>query len=213
LGKAATRGIVSGLGRVLPVSPLSWLTPFVQTDAALSPGNSGGPLVSRCGQVIAVNTLAGKVGQNINFAIPIDVVRRLVPQLINKGRVVRAWHGINGRLVPPTLQMAFRVRPGFLVETVEPGSPAAKIGLQGGDFPVVIGVQQYLLGGDVISKVNGTKLTSVATVIRVVKSLRVGSKVKLEVWRGSKKRTVEVVLTERPILPGDIRRFQSQSAR
>lgn len=213
LGKAASRGIISGVGRVLPVSPLSWMTPFVQTDAALSPGNSGGPLVSRCGEVVAINALAGKVGQNINFAIPIDLVRQLVPQLVSKGRVVRAWHGIAGQLVPPTLQMAFGVRPGFLIETVEPGSPAQKAGLRGGDFPVVIGLQQFLLGGDVISKVNGTRLMNVATVIQVVKGLRVGNKVKLEVWRSSTMRTVEVVLTERPLLPGDIKRFQAQSAR
>jgi len=210
LGKAASRGIVSGVGRVLPLSPLSWMTPFVQTDAALSPGNSGGPLVTRCGEVVAINTLAGKVGQNINFAIPIDLVRELVPQLVSKGRVVRAWHGIRGQLVTPTLQVAFRVRPGFLIETIEPGSPAEKVGLQGGDFPMVIGVQQYLLGGDVIAKVNGQRLTSMATIFRIVKSLRVGSKVRLEVWRGSNMRTVDVVLTERPVLPGDIRRFQAQ---
>jgi S1-C subfamily serine protease len=182
MGKAATRGIVSGVGRVLPVSPLSWMTPFVQTDAAISPGNSGGPLVSRCGQVVAINTLAGRVGQNINFAIPIDLVRRLVPQLVSKGRVVRAWHGIRG-------------------------------GLRGGSFPVVIGVRQYLLGGDVIAKVNGKQLTSMSTIFRIVKSLRVGSKVKLEVWRGSLMKTFEVVLTERPVLPGDIKRFQLQGAR
>lgn len=210
LGKAASRGIVSGVGRILPLSPLSWLIPFIQTDAALSPGNSGGPLVTRCGEVVAINTLAGKVGQNINFAIPIDLVRQLAPQLIAKGRVVRVWHGINGQLVTPALQMAFRIRPGFLIETVEPGSPADKVGLRGGDFPVVIGNQQYLLGGDVIAKVNGDQLTDMATIVRIARSLGVGSKVTLEVWRGPIMQQVEVVLTERPILPGDIRRFQAQ---
>ena len=211
LGKAASRGIVSGLGRILPLSPLSWMTPFIQTDAALSPGNSGGPLVTRCGEVVAINTLAGKVGQNINFAIPVDLVRELVPQLVSKGRVVRAWHGISGRLVSPALQMAFRIRPGFLIETVEPGSPADKAGLRGGDFPVVIGVQPYLLGGDVIDRVNGDRLRKMGTIVRIARSLRVGSKVKLEVWRETIMRKVEVVLTERPVLPGDIRRYQAQS--
>jgi S1-C subfamily serine protease len=211
LGKAASRGIVSGLGRILPLSPLSWMTPFIQTDAALSAGNSGGPLVTRCGQVVAINTLAGKVGQNINFAIPVDLVRELVPQLVSKGRVVRAWHGISGRLVSPALQSAFHIRPGFLIETVEPGSPADKVGLRGGDFPVVIGIQQYLLGGDVIDVVNGDRLRNIGTIVRIARSLRVGSKVKLEVWRGPIMRKVEVVLTERPVLPGDIRRYQAQS--
>jgi len=211
LGKAASRGIVSGLGRILPLSPLSWMTPFIQTDAALSPGNSGGPLVTRCGKVVAINTLAGKVGQNINFAIPVDLVRDLVPQLVSKGRVVRAWHGISGRLVSPTMQMAFRIRPGFLIETIEPGSPADKAGLRGGDFPVVIGVEQYLLGGDIIDMVNGDRLRNMSTIVRIARSLRVGSKVKLDVWRGPIMRKIEVVLTERPVLPGDIRRYQAQS--
>jgi len=210
IGRTATRGIISAMERIVPLSPMSWRMPFIQTDAAISPGNSGGPLVNRCGEVIAINTLAGQRGQNINFAIPIDLVQELLPQLIEQGRVIRAWHGINGRLVPPPFTLTLGIAPGFLVETIEPGSPAQKMGLRGGTFPVVIGVEEYLLGGDVLTQVNGEHLTDMDTVLRIARSLKVGDTITLEYWRNGGLYTAEVVLPERPILPGDARRFRER---
>lgn len=210
IGKTATRGIVSAIERVIPLSTFSWMTPYIQTDAAINPGNSGGPLVNRCSEVIGINTLYGEKAQNINFAIPIDLVRELVPQLIKEGRVIRAWHGINGRIIPPQLMYIMGSAPGFLVETVEPGSPAEKIKLRGGSLPVKIGMEEYLLGGDVITRVNGEPLTDMNTVARIAQSLKVGDKVELEYWREGQVQTVEVVLPERPILPGDVRYFREQ---
>lgn len=210
IGKTATRGIISAMERVVPLSPFSWMMPFIQTDAAISPGNSGGPLVNRCGEIIGVNTLYAEMGQNINFATPIDLVRELVPQMIENGRVSRPWHGINGRIVPRELMFILGVVPGLLVETIEPGSPAEKINLHGGTFRVVIGVEEYLLGGDVITKLNGEPLTDMETVARIARSLRVGDKVTLEYWRRGKLDTAEVILPERPILPGDVMRFHER---
>lgn len=210
IGKTATSGIISAMERVVPLSTFSWMIPFIQTDAAISPGNSGGPLVNRCGEIIGINTLYAERGQNINFAIPIDLLQEFVPQLIKEGRVIRAWHGINGRIVPPQLIFTFGIMPGFLVETIEPGSPAEKINLRGGTLPVVIGVQEYLLGGDVITKVNGEQLTDMETVARIARSLKVGDKIKLEYWRNGKLHTAEVILPERPILPDDVRRFRER---
>ena len=100
--------------------------------------------------------------------------------------------------------------PGFMVETVEPGSPAAKINLRGGTLPIKIGMEEYLLGGDVITKVNGEPLTDLSTVARIAQSLKVGDKVKLEYWREGQVHTAEVVLPERPILPGDVRHFREE---
>jgi len=208
IGKTATRGIVSAIERVIPLSTFSWMTPYIQTDAAINPGNSGGPLVNRCSEVIGINTLYGEKAQNINFAIPIDLVSELVPQLIKDGRIIRPWHGINGRIIPPQLMYIMGSAPGFLVETVEPGSPADKIKLRGGTFPVKIGMEEYLLGGDVITRVNNEPLTDMGTVARIAQSLKVGDKVKLEYWREGQVQTVEVVLPERPILPGDVRHFR-----
>lgn len=210
LGKTATRGIVSGLDRVLQLTPMSWLTPYIQVDAAVSPGNSGGPLVNRCGEVLGINTIAGGAGQNINFAVPIDLVREIVPRLREDGRVIRPWHGIHGRLVPPLLSMLLGVVPGFMVETVEPGSPAEEVGLRGGTLPVVIGVEQYLLGGDVITAVGGRPLSDMDTVIAIAEGLQVGDTVTFEYWREGSTRSAEVTLPERPVLPGDWRRFERQ---
>ncbi len=208
IGKTATRGIVSAIERVVPLSTFSWMAPFIQTDAAINPGNSGGPLVDSCGEVVGINALYAEDVQNINFAIPIDLVRELVPELLKKGRVVRAWHGINGRIVPMQLVYTLGLVPGFLVETVEPGSPAEKIELQGGTLPIKIGMEEYLLGGDIITKVNGEEIRDIETVARIARSLEVGDTVHLEYWREGKTLTVEVVLPERPTLPGDVRRFR-----
>jgi S1-C subfamily serine protease len=210
MGTTATRGIVSGLGKVVPFSTMSWLTPFLQTDAAINPGNSGGPLVNRCGEVIGVNTLSAAKGQNFNFALPVNLVLELIPQLVEQGRVIRAWHGIHGRLVPPQLQFTLGTVPGFLVETIEPGSPAEKIGLLGGSLPIVIGVDEFLLGGDVITKVNGENMVDMETVVRVVRDFKVGDSVNLEYWRDGEMHEAEVVLPERPVLPGDVRKFRER---
>jgi S1-C subfamily serine protease len=207
IGKTATRGIVSAMERIVPISPFSWMTPFIQTDAAINPGNSGGPLVNRCGEVIGINTIEVEKGQNIGFAIPAALVRELLPQLIKNGRVIRAWYGVNGRVVPPQLTYTIGIHPGFLVETIEPGSPAEKIGLQGGTLPVVIGTEQFLLGGDVITSVNGEAISSMDDAARIARSLKVGEKITLEYWRNGRSHMGEVVLPERPVLPGDIRRF------
>lgn len=208
IGKTATRGIISGMERIVPFSTSSWMTPFIQTDAAISPGNSGGPLVNRCGEVIAVNTLGSTEGQNLNFSIPIELVQELLPQLVEHGRVIRAWHGINGRIVPLPLVFTLGIAPGYIVETIEPGSPAEKIGLRGGTFPVVIGNDEFLLGGDVISEVNGEEIMDMETVFRVARSLKVGDTIELKYYRDGELHTAEVVLPERPILPGDTRRFR-----
>jgi S1-C subfamily serine protease len=211
LGITATKGILSGTERALPLSPMSWLTPFIQTDAALNPGNSGGPLVNRCGEVIGISTLAsGEKAQNLNFAVPIDAAREIISQLLKNGRVIRAWHGINGKLVPPILQYAVGPQPGFLIETIEPGSPAEKLGLRGGSLPVMIGTQEFLLGGDVITKVNGERLVTMEAVTRIARSLKVGDKLTLEYFRGGQSNTATVILPERPVLQGDFKRFEME---
>jgi S1-C subfamily serine protease len=210
IGKTATHGIISALERVVPLSPFSWRAPFIQTDAAINPGNSGGPLIDSCGNVIGVNTLSAELGESLGFAVPVDLVRELLPDLIENGHISRAWHGINGRIVPLLLAFALGVPPGFLVETVEPGSPADDIGLRGGSYPVVLGGEEYLLGGDVILSFNGTPLVDMETVNEIARSLRVGEKVELEYLRDGMPMTAEVVLPERPMLPGDVRRFRER---
>ncbi len=206
LGQAVTRGIVSGLDRVVRRSPTSWLAPLIQTDAAINAGNSGGPLVNLCGEVVGINTFRVEQGAGIGFSVPANVAKQAIPELIQHGRIKRPWHGINGKIVELPLQMLLRVPlvQGFLVETVEPGSAAEEIGLRGGSFPVRLGAEEYLLGGDIITRVNGEPLIDLQTAIRIVRSLKVGDKVSIEYFRDGRTLSAEVILPERPILPSDL---------
>ena len=185
---------------------MSWLVPYIQTDAALSTGSSGGPLVNRCGEVIAINGSVLGDAENIGFALPINVAKGVIPELVEHGRVIRPWHGIDGRMLDFTLIMLlnFPMAPGFLIETIEPGSAADKAGLVAGSLPLQIGQQEFLLGGDVITRINGEALTSLDVLMRIAGSLEVGDSVEVEYFREGKLATMQITLPERPAQPDDI---------
>jgi serine protease Do len=206
LEKTLSRGIISGLNRNMPIRPMNWLVPYIQTDAALSTGNSGGPLLNRCGEVIGINSSVLGDAENIGFAVPINIARDVIPELLEHGRVIRPWHGINGRMLDFTLVMLlnFPLMPGFLIETIEPGSAADQAGLVAGSLPLQIGQQEFLLGGDVITKINGEQLTSLAVLMRLASEFEVGDTVEVEYFRDGELATIEVRLPERPRMPGDM---------
>ncbi len=206
LEQTLTRGIVSGINRILPESTLSMTLPLIQTDAAINPGNSGGPLVNRCGEVIGINSTILTEAQNIGFAVPINIAKRAIPQLVEKGRVIRPWVGIHGRLVKKEELSILNIPlvDGFLVETVEPGSPAERVGVRGGDLPITIAGTEILLGGDVITEMNGQAVDDPEKFLKMVRSLKIGEKLTLTLYRGTKTRTVEFDVPERPILAGDL---------
>ena len=208
LEKSLSRGIISALGRTLPVRPMSWLVPFIQTDAALSTGNSGGPLLNRCGEVVGINSSMLQDAENIGFAMPVNIARKAIPELVEHGRVIRPWHGIDGRMLDFTLVMLLRfpMVPGFLIETIEPGSAADKAGLVAGSLPLTIGQQEFLLGGDIITKINGEDLSSLEVLMRIANSLEVGDTVEVEYFREGELATIKITLPERPAQPGDIPR-------
>ena len=207
LEQTITHGIISGINRILPSSPMSMTVPLIQTDTAINPGNSGGPLLNLCGEVIGINTATLMGVQNIGFAIPINIAKQVVPQLVKHGRVIRPWLGTAGKLVSKELGGIFNIPivvDGFLVETVEPGSPAEKAGIQGGVLPIRIAGEEFLLGGDIITAANGKALNDPEEYIKFVQSLRVGDEVRLHLYREGKIRIVEFHVVERPILPGDL---------
>ncbi len=206
LDQTLTRGIVSAINRMLPGSGWSLTEPLIQTDAAINPGNSGGPLVNSCGLVVGVTTAILPDAQGIGFAVPINVVRDIAPQLVEKGRVVRAWLGVQGQFVPSQLKALLRLplADGFLVEAIEPGSPAEQKGIQGGMFEITVDGEPVLLGGDIITAVNGGKLDAPEKLAAIMSDFRVGTALKLTVVREGKPQTVELSLGERPMQPWDL---------
>jgi S1-C subfamily serine protease len=209
LDQTLTRGIVSAINRILPMTPFSFQEPLIQTDAAINPGNSGGPLLNRCGEVIGITTAILPEAQNIGFAIPINLAKTALPSLLTQGRIIRPWVGFLGQFVTSTLRLLLRVPlvDGLMIEVIEPGSPAEGAGLRGGQFEIGIGGRSLLLGGDIITAVNGTPVTSSEKLLEVMQGLTVGATIRLTIFREGAYRNVEYPLPERPIQPMD---FPSQ---
>ncbi len=203
LDQTMTRGIVSGLNRVLPgVSD----QPMIQTDAPINPGNSGGPLVDRCGHVVGINTFISEDAQSIGFAIPVNAVKTILRDLREVGRVVRPWLGIQGRAIDTRIGSIIRLplTPGYLVEIVYDGSPADRAGIRGGNLSVVVQGEEYLLGGDIVTAIAGTPIRTHQDFIAKEKSLRPGQRVKLTLMREGQSREIMLTVTERPRLQSDL---------
>jgi serine protease Do len=206
LDQTLTHGLVSAVNRILPGGSWSVREPLIQTDAAINLGNSGGPLVNRCGEVVGINTAILPEAQNIGFAIPIHLVKGVMPSLILDGRVIRPWIGVQGQLVSADLKGLLRapLADGFLVEVVEPRSPAAGAGVRGGDVDLTISGQPVLIGGDIITEMNGVPMNDNESLGRAIATLKVGEKARLKLFREKETRQVEMLVVERPLLPGDI---------
>jgi serine protease Do len=206
LDQTVTRGIVSGMNRILPETPFSLLEPLIQTDAPINPGNSGGPLVNRCGEVIGINTAVISDAQNIGFAVPSNLAKAALASLVSQGRVIRPWVGFHGQLVGSELQSLLKMPlvEGLLVEVIEPGSPAETAGLEGGRTELEIEGRAYLIGGDIVTSINGRALDSPDALTDAMRTLKVGGELALRVFRTGRYRDVRYTLPERPLLPGDV---------
>jgi len=206
LDQTVTRGIISGINRILPETPLSLTEPLIQTDAAINPGNSGGPLLNRCGEVVGINTAIVAEAQSIGFSVPINLAKSVLPSLLKDGRVIRPWIGFHGQLIGPELRKFLQVPlvDGLLVEVVEPGSPADKAGIRGGVMELSIGGSSFLLGGDIVVSLNGAPMNEPEKLTGIMRGLKVGSRLKLRLFREGKYLDLEYNLPERPLLPGDL---------
>ncbi|WP_162143490.1 S1C family serine protease [Alicyclobacillus herbarius] len=201
LTSSVTAGIVSGLNRSMPTQDGHVLSGLVQTDAALNPGNSGGPLLDAKGQVIGINTaiespVEGSVG--VGFAIPIDRLRQVLPRLLAGQPIEHPWLGISALDIDPTVQAEFHlpVAQGVLVMQVSKGSPAAKAGIRpdSSSNPT----KKPKGDGDIIVSVNGKSVGSVADLTAAIAQYKVGTIVKLGVLRHGKSLTVPVTLGKWP---------------
>ena len=166
-----------------------------------------GRLLNRCGEVIGITTSIMAEAQNIGFAVPINIAKQVIPELVERGRIIRPWFGISGKLIKKELMEIINVPlvDGFLVETIEPGSPAQQAGVHGGGLPITIAGMEFLLGGDIITDINGQSLDDPDKFVKLVRSFKVGDKVRLTLYRENETRVIEFSLPERPILPGDLR--------
>ena len=188
LEQTVTAGIVSAKGRVLGGSPYE---DFIQTDAAINLGNSGGPLFNTRGEVVGINTTilsqtGGSVG--IGFAVPINLAKELIPQLKAKGRVSRGWLGVDIAPVPAELaaKLGRSARYGALVTEIIPDGPAARSGLR---------------AGDVIVAFQGKPIRRAYELPRLSAKASVGSEVEVKILRDSGELTVKVKLGELPEPP------------
>ena len=203
LEQTMTRGIVSGLNRLLPGLAEQ---PLIQTDAPINPGNSGGPLVDRCGGVIGINTFISDEAQAIGFSIPINSAKAVLRELRDTGRVVRPWLGLQGREVDGRLSAIVKLPlvPGYLVEVVHDGGPAERAGVRGGHTSIVLQGEEYLLGGDILTAIQGTPVKTHQEYVARVRMLKPGQRVRLTVVRDGQSREVTLTVAERPRLPTDL---------
>jgi serine protease Do len=163
LNNTVTSGIVSAKGRVLGAGPYD---NFIQTDASINPGNSGGPLFNMKGEVVGINTAIISQGQGIGFAIPVNTVKPLVPQLETKGSVTRGYLGVTIQTITPSLAKALNLKDqkGALVADVTANSPAAKAGIQRGDVIVAFNGKDVADNHDLPVLVASTPVGQQATV-------------------------------------------------
>ena len=212
LDQTVTRGIVSGVNRILPDTPLSLSEPLIQTDTPINPGNSGGPLLNMCGEVIGMNTAIVPDAQNIGFAIPINLIKSVIPALIRDGRMIRPWIGFHGSMIGAEVRKVLKLNliDGLLVEVVEPGSPAEAAHIHGGEIEFTLGAISLLLGGDIITRINGVPTTDAEKIAPIMRGLKVGSTLTMAVYRDGDTREVIYTLPERPLLPGDLPEEQAE---
>lgn len=187
VGKSLTVGVVSAKGRSLGISPeTSSFENFIQTDAAINFGNSGGPLLNIRGEVIGINTAIRAYAQNLGFATPVNVAKQIYPMLRDEGRVVRGYIGVNITNIDARQRRAFGLesRDGALVQQVNEG-PAQDAGIQ---------------AGDVIVEADNRRIENTRTLIDYISSVRPGTNVRFTVIRDGERRTIPVKVGERPDL-------------
>lgn len=206
-----TTGIVSALGRLLPVETTDLNAPrynipdVIQTDAAINPGNSGGVLLNGRGEVIGVTSAiisAARSSSGIGFAIPSTIVQQIVPALIANGHYDHPYIGISGTSLTPQLAQTMDLptdQRGALVVEVMPDSPAGQAGLLGSDTQAEIDGEQVPIGGDVIIAVDGQTLQGMDDLISYLYRYgQVGQKINLTILRDGNEQTLEITLQARP---------------
>ena len=203
--RTMTVGIISALNRTIETES-SVLRGVIQTDAAINPGNSGGPLLDSQGRLIGVNTaIFSPTGTSagVGLAIPVDKVARVVPILIKEGRYPHPWLGIEelGYEISPELAKALDlpVDHGLLVARLYQGSPADKADIRGAGREVILGNRRYLIGGDIVTEVDGQPLSAWEDLNAYLdEQTEVGQIITLTIVRGDEELMLEATLQDMP---------------
>jgi len=181
LNWTVTHGIISATGRHgLGLNPIE---DFIQTDAAINPGNSGGPLCDINGKVIGINTAIVRNAQGLGFAVPINIAKKVMEDLLKYGKVIRGWLGVYIEDISPTLAEKFGVKEGVLITRVMPNSPAQKGGLK---------------SGDIIVEYDGKPVKNVSDLQLKVINTKPGEVVKITVVRNGEKKVLSVKIGQMP---------------
>lgn len=177
LGHSVTVGIISAKGRIIGAGPYD---DFLQTDAAINPGNSGGPLFNVKGEVVGINAAIVAQGQNIGFAIPVNMAKDLLPQL-KSGKIIRGWLGVMIQDMTPEMAKSFHLKEatGGLIADVVENSPAEKAGLK---------------RGDVVLRFDGKEVENAHMLSRLVAATQPDTQVTLDIIRGGKQKSMKVTI-------------------
>ncbi|MDV3292836.1 MAG: trypsin-like peptidase domain-containing protein [Nitrososphaerales archaeon] len=191
-GPTVSMGVLSAMGRPLPGADFIF-EGLLQTDAAVNPGNSGGPLADLDGKVVGINTAMVPFAQGVGFAIPINTVKRIASEILEKGRVARPWIGIAGVDLNPQLARRYGLatESGFLVAELVRGSPAHASGIK---------------AGDVIVAASGSEVKHTKDLLRGLSKVSDGNTIELEVDRMGTRRTLRVRPTEAAPTPASFER-------
>ncbi|MCG8570780.1 MAG: trypsin-like peptidase domain-containing protein [Spirochaetes bacterium] len=202
LDRTLTAGIVSSIGRTIKTESGNIIEGAIQTDASINPGNSGGPLLNSAGEIIGINTMIvspsqGSVG--LGFAIPINKVKETIPELLEYGYVKRGW--IDASFLPMNSRIAkalnYPIDYGLMIMQVALRGEAAKAGLKGGNKKAIYGNRIIYIGGDIITAVDGVKITTYSTLVNTLKNRKPGEVVEVEYYRGKSKRKTSVKLIDK----------------
>jgi len=206
LDRTLTTGVISGLQRPIRARNNRTIEGAIQTDASINPGNSGGPLLDSHGRMIGINSqILSPTGASagVGFAVPVNIAKRIAPQLISSGQVVRPKLGIGTRDVQALKgQLDLPVSEGVIILQVAPGEAAANAGLRGitqtenGDFEI----------GDIIVGMNGEKIDNADDLFHLLDKHQVGDVVQLQIFRNGRRQSVPVRLTAPPANRGILRR-------
>ena len=205
LDRTITTGVISSLRRTLDRRDSGFrIAELIQTDAAINPGNSGGPLLDSNGKVIGINTAIfsqSGTSSGVGMAVPVDMIRRVVPNLIESGHYSHPWLGVTGQTITPELRetLDLPVAKGVLIFNVEEGGPAEKAGLHGGDHEMTINGLPILAGGDILTSIQDIPIKKFDDLINyLARETRVNDVVVLIIIRDSKEHLVKIRLEGRP---------------